>query len=262
LEFNLITQIYEIQTEAEAELVLSLGADHVGSVVVSEIHWANLKIRSAIDLTRKAGKKSSLIPLFNNVTAIYRCIEYYRPDIVHLCDSINMGPLQTDAVDKLIDTQEKIRNYFPEIKIMRSIPIFEPGKGQADDALALAKQIEPYSDFFLTDTIIHTSKNKICTNDQPVAGFIGITGRVCNWNIASELIVQSSIPVILAGGLGPSNVTTAIKTVKPFGVDSCTATNAHDAEGKNIRFKKDPEKVRQFIVAARAAESLLSSHSQ
>ena len=255
----MIIQIYEIQTEAEAELVISLGADHIGSVVVSKTYWADLKIRSAIDLTHKAGKKSSLIPLFNDVTVICRCIEYYRPDIIHFCDSIAMGQLQADDVVNLIDTQEKIRNCFPEIKIMRSIPIFEPGKGQVYDVLALAKQVEPYSDFFLTDTIINTFKDKICANDQPVAGFVGITGRICDWKIASELVAQSTIPVILAGGLGPSNVTTAIKKVKPFGVDSCTATNAYDTKGKSIRFKKDPEKVRQFIAAARAAESLISS---
>jgi phosphoribosylanthranilate isomerase len=255
LEFNLIVQVYEIQTEAEAAIVLSQGVDHIGSVILSETHWADSKIRSAIDLTHQAGKKSSLIPLFNNVTMIYRCIDYYRPDIIHLCDSIAMESLQTDAIDKLIDTQVKIRNFFPEIKIMRSIPIFEPGKGRADNVLVLTKRIEPYSDYFLADTIINTSGNKIGKKDQPVPGFVGITGRTSDWKIASELIAQSTIPVILAGGLGPTNVFDAIKKVRPFGVDSCTRTNALAADGKPIRFKKDPEKVRQFVSAARKAES-------
>jgi phosphoribosylanthranilate isomerase len=255
----MITQIYEIQSEAEAELVLSLGADHIGSVVVSKTDLSDKEIRSAIDLTQKSGKKSSLIPLFNDIMAIRRCIEYYRPDVVHLCDTIAMEPLRADAVDPLIDTQAEIRNDFPEIKIMRSIPIFEPGKGQDDNVLDLARQIEPYSDFFLIDTILHGAENKTCSKDQPVAGFIGITGRICDWEIASKLVMQAVIPVILAGGLGPSNVTTAIKKVQPFGVDSCTATNAIDTNGKSIRFKKDPEKVRQFIAAARAANALISS---
>ena len=140
---------------------------------------------------------------------------------------------------------------------MRSIPISEPGIGQAYDVLTLAKQFEPYSDFFLTDTILNTSAIKACANDQPVAGFVGITGRICDWKIASKLVVQSKIPVILAGGLGPLNVADAIKEVKPFGVDSCTETNTYDADGKSIRFKKDSEKLKQFVAAARMAESLI-----
>ena len=257
LEFNLIIQIYEIQTESEAKIVLSQGVDHIGSVVLSETHWADSKIQSAIDLVHQAGKKSSLIPLFNNVKIICRCIDYYRPDIIHLCDSIAMGPMQADAVDKLIDTQAKIRSFFPEIKIMRSIPISESGRSRLCDVLALTKQFEPHSDYFLTDTIINTFGNKICEKDQPVAGFVGITGRINDWKIASELVAQSTIPVILAGGLGPTNVFDAVKKVRPFGVDSCTRTNAHDANGKPIRFKKDPEKVGQFVTAARKAASLL-----
>jgi phosphoribosylanthranilate isomerase len=257
LEFNLIIQIYEIQTEAEAKIALSQGVDHIGSVILSETHWADSKIRSAIELTHQAGKRSSLIPLFNDERTICRCIDYYQPDIIHLCDSIAMESFQADAIAKLIDTQIKIRSFFPEIKIMRSIPIFEPGKGQADNLLALTKQIEPYSDYFLSDTIINTFGNKICEKDQPVAGFVGITGRISDWKIASELVAQSTIPVILAGGLGPTNVFDAIKRVRPFGVDSCTRTNARDAYGKPIRFKKDPEKVRQFVTAARKAASSL-----
>jgi phosphoribosylanthranilate isomerase len=256
LEFNLIIQIYEIQTESEAKIALLQGVDHIGSVVLSETHWADSKIRSTIDLVHQAGKKSCLIPLFKNVKIIYRCIDYYRPDIIHLCDSIALEPLQTDAVDKLVDTQVKIRNFFPEIKIMRSIPISEFGRSQPYDVLALAKQFEPHSDYFLTDTIINTIENKMYEKDQPVAGFVGITGRISDWKIASELVLQSTIPVILAGGLGPANVFDAIKKVRPFGVDSCTRTNAHDANGKPIRFKKDPEKVRQFVTAARKAASL------
>ena len=243
--------MYEIQTEAEAKIALLHGVDHIGSVILSETHWADAKIRSAIDFTHQAGKRSSLIPLFNDVTTICRCIDYYQPDIIHLCDSFAMDSFQTDAIAKLIDTQIKIRNFFPKIKIMRSIPIFEPDKGRADNLLALTKQLEPYSDYFLTDTIINTSGNKICEKDQPVAGFVGITGRISDWKIASELVAQSNIPVILAGGLGPTNVSDAIKKVRPFGVDSCTRTNAHDANGKPIRFKKDPEKVGQFVTAAR-----------
>ena len=55
-----------------------------------------------------------------------------------------------------------------------------------------------------------------------------------------------SIPVVLAGGLGPDNVAEAVAVVKPFGVDSKTKT---DNMGSH---EKDIEKVRQFVKLAKA----------
>lgn len=234
-------------------MVLASGVDHIGSVILSEVDWKHHAIRSAIEFTRAAGKRSSLIPLFGRATSISRCIDYYRPDIIHFCESIDTDPLDNDLIDKLIDTQKLIRRRFPEIQIMRSIPICEPGKVDTGKVLTLARRFEPYSDYFLTDTIMHATAGKNIAADQPVAGFVGITGLISDWNIAAQLVLESKIPVILAGGLGPANVADAIATVKPYGVDSCTATNAQDAAGQNIRFQKDPEKVRQFVAAARTA---------
>lgn len=253
----MIVQIYEIQTETEAETVLGLGVDHVGSVVLSETDWKKKEIRSVINLTRSAGKKSALIPLFDDITAINRCLEYYQPDIVHFCDSIEIDAFEKDAVDRLVQIQTAVRQRFPEIKIMRSIPIREPDKMSHEKVLKIAGELEPYSDFFLTDTVLDPAAGEKSAAAQPVSGFVGITGRICDWNVASKLVVQSRIPVILAGGLGPANVMEGILKVRPFGVDSCSATNAQDADGKTIRFRKDPEKVSRFVDAAHTAARLI-----
>jgi phosphoribosylanthranilate isomerase len=47
--------------------------------------------------------------------------------------------------------------------------------------------------------------------------------------------------------------------VMPAGVDSCTGTNAMDAKGRSIRFKKDLEKVKHMVDEARRAEKLLNT---
>jgi phosphoribosylanthranilate isomerase len=65
------------------------------------------------------------------------------------------------------------------------------------------------------------------------------------------LAQQSSIAVILAGGISPDNVIEGISRVHPAGVDSCTGTNAVDLAGKPIRFKKDPVKVAKLVQAVR-----------
>ena len=38
---KLIVQIYEIQTPAEAELMIEAGVDHIGGVILSEEHIQN-----------------------------------------------------------------------------------------------------------------------------------------------------------------------------------------------------------------------------
>lgn len=117
--------------------------------------------------------------------------------------------------------------------------------------LVWAAKFEALSDYFLTDTLLPTTKNTSCA--QPVSGFVGITGQTCDWQIARQLVCQARIPVILAGGLSPENVKDGIRMVAPAGVDSCTATNQLDPQGRPVRFRKDRERVREFVREARRA---------
>lgn len=72
----------------------------------------------------------------------------------------------------------------------------------------------------------------------------GGTGKVIDWSIAKETCAL--VPrMLLAGGLGPDNVGSALKAVKPFGVDACSRLEVRGG-------KKDPSLVQEFIRAARA----------
>ena len=52
---------------------------------------------------------------------------------------------------------------------------------------------------------------------------LGGTGRVHDWNISAEFVRRSPRPVFLAGGLNSGNVGEAIRIVRPYGVDLCSA---------------------------------------
>jgi phosphoribosylanthranilate isomerase len=54
--------------------------------------------------------------------------------------------------------------------------------------------------------------------------------------------------ILLAGGLGPDDVATAIATVRPAGVDASSRLERRPGE-------KDPELVSRFVIAARAASA-------
>lgn len=73
---------------------------------------------------------------------------------------------------------------------------------------------------------------------------LGGTGETFDWGLAIE--AKKFGRIILAGGLGPDNVTEAIRRVKPMGVD--VSSGVEEKLGK-----KSPKKVRQFIQAARSA---------
>ncbi len=79
--------------------------------------------------------------------------------------------------------------------------------------------------------------------DAAVPGLAGGTGVTCDWSLASRLAKRRRL--WLAGGLRPDNVTDAVRTVRPFGVD--VASGVESAPGM-----KDVTLVRRFLRAVRS----------
>jgi len=73
-------------------------------------------------------------------------------------------------------------------------------------------------------------------------------GETVDWQKAAE--VASRGRMLLAGGLSPANLATAIATVRPFGVDVSSAVESEPGV-------KSHKLIREFIDAARAAEQTL-----
>jgi phosphoribosylanthranilate isomerase len=73
----------------------------------------------------------------------------------------------------------------------------------------------------------------------------GGTGQVFNWEWAIEAKGVGK-PIILAGGLTPDNVAQAVQQVRPYAVDVSSGVELSPG-------RKNPEKVRRFIEAVKAA---------
>ncbi|MFA5323702.1 MAG: hypothetical protein WC373_13605, partial [Smithella sp.] len=206
-----------------------------------------------------SGAKSGLIPLFKEPEIIFQALDYYQPDFVHFCDLLSPFPNDQAIVarnfDTLLSLQSAVKDCFPKIAIMRSLSAPRAGVSQTDEIqkniLSFAGLFAPSADYFLIDTVIGSPAGQ---SNQPVAGYVGITGEVCDWDIAQAIITASPIPVILAGGISGENVFEAITALKPAGVDSCTKTNAVDKQGRPVRFEKDMQKVRRLVEEARRAD--------
>ncbi|GAC1577726.1 MAG: phosphoribosylanthranilate isomerase [Candidatus Elarobacter sp.] len=76
-------------------------------------------------------------------------------------------------------------------------------------------------------------------------GGSGGTGRTFAWNRARELAGDRRF--VVSGGLTPENVADCVRAVRPFAVDV--------RSGVETNGMKDPQKVRAFVEAVRAADA-------
>ncbi len=240
----MIVQIYEIQDPWQAERCIEAGVDRIGSVLLTKEQWRQPSVREVIDLSEGTKAKNSLLPLFGDLETLAQCLDYYGPHYVHFCESLTDRrgcPVNLEEISRF---QRTLKEKFPEIGIIRTIPIPKPGMMKGFPTLEIARTLEPASDLFLIDTWLE---------EKPVEGFIGITGSPADWDLSRELALESDIPVLLAGGLSPENVFEALVQVCPSGADSCTHTNKVDQDGTVIRFQKDFNKVEEFVKEVRRA---------
>ncbi len=100
------------------------------------------------------------------------------------------------------------------------------------------RDLERYHvDFHLLDTRARSAARR---------SLRGGTGESFDWQLARAR--HTSVPLILSGGLSAANVAEALRTVRPWAVD--TASGTESAPGH-----KDPERLRAFFHAVQGAAS-------
>ena len=82
--------------------------------------------------------------------------------------------------------------------------------------------------------------------DASVKGSFGGSGKLARWDLAAAAAKLKA--VILAGGLTPENVAEAVRTVRPYGVD--TASGVEKSPGR-----KDAALMQAFVRAAKNIEA-------
>jgi phosphoribosylanthranilate isomerase len=98
---------------------------------------------------------------------------------------------------------------------------------------------------FLAEILAFQNANAILL-DSHVPGKLGGTGERADWELARRVVEGQKLPVILAGGLTPNNVSEAIRLVRPYAVD--VSTGVESSPGV-----KDIGLVRRFIAEAKSA---------
>ena len=122
----------------------------------------------------------------------------------------------------------------PELRVLRVVHVSAGAEESATEQIAQHAR-NPDVDAVLVDSRTATA--------------VGGTGVPFDWAAARKTLFQNAKErkLIAAGGLSPENVAEAIAALRPWGVDVVSGVEA--APGR-----KDPDKVREFIVRARGAD--------
>jgi phosphoribosylanthranilate isomerase len=134
-----------------------------------------------------------------------------RVNTIQICDYIISG------------SYEELRAELPGISIVQVIHV--TGESSIQDALSISQFV---------DAILLDSGNQ----SLPVK-VLGGTGKTHDWAISTKIREVLNIPIFLAGGLNPDNVTEAIQSVGPFGIDVCS--------GVRTDGKLDENKLSEFF---------------
>lgn len=131
----------------------------------------------------------------------------------------------------------------------RVVREFEPDVLQSDAAdlegVALSARIERLAVLRSGEPLPQPLPARVLF-EGPVSG----TGRTADWQAARALAARTQL--VLAGGLHPGNVADAIRAVRPWGVDVSSGVEASPGV-------KSPERIHEFVRAARAAFEELQS---
>jgi len=212
-----------MQSPEEARSVAAIGVDHLGITPGSYGLPGEVDMETARAIVDTIGRAAVCVALSvdSNLDAIEEMVDKVRPDILHLCGL--EGRLLPEKVKQL-------RSRLPGLPIMQAISV------NGDQAIELSLAYQDVAEYLILDT-----------QAADING-IGASGETHDWNISREIVRQTRVPVILAGGLSPENVAEAIKAVKPWGVDSLTHTNFPLQGGS---FRKDLDRIQAFVSAAR-----------
>jgi phosphoribosylanthranilate isomerase len=197
-----------IASVAEAWLAIESGASAIGLVSAMPSGPGPIEEDSIAEIARVVppGIASFLLTCKQDVQSIIDQQRRLRVNTIQICDRLVDG------------TYRDLRQALPGISLVQVIHV--TGPESVDEAQMVAPQV---------DAILLDSGNQSLQVKE-----LGGTGRTHDWTLSRKIRETIYVPLFLAGGLTPNNVTEAIRTVQPFGVDVCSGLRT---EGKLDRNK-------------------------
>lgn len=112
----------------------------------------------------------------------------------------------------------ELRRALPGVKLVQVIHV--QGPMSVDEARAAAGEVDAL--------LLDSGRPDLAVKE------LGGTGRVHDWETSRAIREAVGVPVYLAGGLNPGNVSRAIGIVRPFGVDLCSGIRVDGRLDENL----------------------------
>ena len=204
----------------EAWMAIEHGASAVGLVSAMPSGPGPIpeELIAEIAATIPPGVSSFLLTCREDVAAIVDQQRRLRVNTIQVCDRLAPG------------SYARLREELPGVSLVQVVHVTGP------EAVAEAIAIAPEVDAILLDS----------GNQSLPVKELGGTGRTHDWRLSCTIRESIDVPLYLAGGLKPENVATAIREVRPFGVDVCS--------GLRTEGRLDPQKLAAFFKAVSATD--------
>lgn len=217
----LAIKICGLRTPETLDVALESGADMVGFVFFAKSP-RHLSLSVARVLGERAQSRAAKVALTVNADdeTLHDIVAALKPDMLQLHGN---EPPERVAV---------VRSRF-RLPVMKALPIAT----RAD--LSPIREYAKVADCLLFDA-------RPSADDTRPGGL----GKTFDWTLLTGL--NPGVPYMLSGGLDPENVAQAIRITGAPGVD--VSSGVERAPGE-----KDPDKIRAFIRAARAADAAMNA---
>ena len=225
INFKRFIQIAGVIDQVESEMLAECGVEFLGFPLRLPVNKEDHTEEEAAKIISRLSKtvQPILITYLNTHKEIADFAAQLNVQCIQLHGNISVNELRL------------LKQNFPQLYIIKSLIVRENNFAQLKKEIIL---LEPFVDAFITDTF------------DPDTGATGATGKTHNWDVSKEIVESANRPIILAGGLNPSNVKEAILKVKPSGVDA--HTGVEDVEGR-----KNKKLVEEFLFNAKEAFKLI-----
>jgi phosphoribosylanthranilate isomerase len=216
----LLVKICGLKTPEALDVALDAGADQVGFVFFGPSP-RNLGHGAARALGERVKGRAGKVALTVNATdeMLAEIVDVLRPDMLQLHG--------TETPDRVVTVRTRFG-----LPVMKALPI--------EDRASLSP-IRLYAN--VADKIIFDARA------PREATRPGGLGKPFDWRLLEG--IDPGIPFMLSGGLDVSNVADALSITRAPGVD--VSSGVERAPGE-----KDPDKIRAFVRAARAADAALN----
>ena len=207
-----------IKSVAEAELAIRHGASALGLVSAMPSGPGVIAEETIAEIAASVPRNIATFLLTSKCDADSIIAQQRRCGVntLQLCDAVEPG------------CHAKLRKALPGIALVQVIHVAD--EKSVEEAVVAADNVDAL--------LLDSGNQKLAVKE------LGGTGRKHDWRISKKIVESVHVPVYLAGGLTPENVTSAIQEVRPFGLDICS--------GLRTDGNLDEAKVQKFFASINA----------